>query len=72
MTKLHCIAVDDEPLALALVCNFITQTPFLELAGHYSSAIEALTSIHSMEIHLIFMDIQMPDFNGMADKRRSR
>ena len=65
MTKLHCIAVDDEPLALALVCNFITQTPFLELAGRYSSAIEALKSIHSMEIHLIFVDIQMPDFNGM-------
>lgn len=65
MTKLHCIAVDDEPLALALVCNFIAQTPFLVLAGRYSSAIEALQSIHSMEIQLIFMDIQMPDFNGM-------
>ncbi len=65
MIKLHCIAVDDEPLALALVCNFIAQTPFLELAGRYSSAIEALKSIHSTDIHLIFMDIQMPDFNGM-------
>lgn len=65
MTKLRCIAVDDEPLALSLVCNFIVQTPFLELSGRYSSAIEALKSIHSMEIHLIFMDIQMPDFNGM-------
>jgi two-component system, LytTR family, response regulator LytT len=65
MIKLQCIAVDDEPLALALVCNFISQTPFLELAGGYSSAIEALASIHSAEIHLIFMDIQMPNFNGM-------
>ncbi|MBN9384735.1 MAG: response regulator [Chitinophagaceae bacterium] len=65
MIKLRCIAVDDEPLALALVCNFIEQTPFLELAGRYSSAIEALKSLHSMEIQLIFMDIQMPDFNGM-------
>jgi len=65
MTKLRCIAVDDEPLALALVCNFITLTPFLELAGRYSSAIEALKSIHSTEIRLIFMDIQMPDLNGM-------
>jgi two-component system response regulator LytT len=65
MIKLRCIAVDDEPLALTLVCNFITLTPFLELAGRYSSAIEALNSIHSMDIQLIFMDIQMPDFNGM-------
>jgi DNA-binding LytR/AlgR family response regulator len=65
MTKLHCIAVDDEPLALALVCNFIRQTPFLELTGSYSSAIEALKGLHSQEIHLIFLDIQMPDLNGM-------
>ena len=65
MTKLHCIAVDDEPLALALLCNFIAQTPFLELAGRYSSAIEALQNIHSMDVQLIFMDIQMPDLNGM-------
>ena len=65
MTKLHCIAVDDEPLALALLCNFIAQTPFLELTGRYSSAIEALQNIHSMDVQLIFMDIQMPDLNGM-------
>ena len=65
MIKLRCIAVDDEPLALALVCNFIDQTPFLELAGRYSSAIEALKGIHAGETRLIFMDIQMPDFNGM-------
>jgi two-component system response regulator LytT len=65
MTKLRCIAVDDEPLALSLVCNFIEQTPFLELAGRFSSAIEALKSIHSMEIQLIFMDIQMPNLTGM-------
>ena len=65
MIKLRCIAVDDEPLALALVCNFIDQTPFLELAGRYSSAIEALKGIHTLETQLIFIDIQMPDLNGM-------
>jgi len=65
MTKIRCIAIDDEPLALALVCNFIRQTPFLELMGSYSSAIEALKSIHSQDIQLIFLDIQMSDLNGM-------
>ena len=65
MTKLNCIAVDDEPHALTLVCNFINQTPFLELSGTYSSAIAALKGIQSQEIHLIFMDIQMPDLSGM-------
>lgn len=65
MAQLNCIAVDDEPLALTLVCKFIEQTPFLSLAGKYSSAIEALKALHSEEIQVIFMDIQMPDLNGM-------
>jgi two-component system, LytTR family, response regulator LytT len=62
---LNCIAVDDEPLALALVTKFIEQTPFLKLAGSYSGAVGALKAIHSEKIQLVFLDIQMPDLNGM-------
>lgn len=62
---LDCIAVDDEPLALGLVCKFIEQTPFLKLAGKYSGAVEALKAIHAQKIDLIFLDIQMPDLNGI-------
>ncbi len=62
---LNCIAVDDEPLALGLVCAFIEQTPFLNLAGRFSSAVEALKIIHQQKIDLIFLDIQMPDLNGL-------
>ena len=62
---LNCIAVDDEPLALGLVCKFIEQTPFLNLAGRYSGAVDALKAIHSQKIDLIFLDIQMPDLNGI-------
>ncbi|HWB25548.1 MAG TPA: LytTR family DNA-binding domain-containing protein [Chitinophagaceae bacterium] len=62
---LDCIAVDDEPLALGLVCKFIAQTPFLSLAGRYLSAVEALKSIHSRKIDVIFLDIQMSDLNGI-------
>ncbi len=62
---LNCIAVDDEPLALGLVGAFIKQTPFLNLAGSYSGAVEALKAIHSEKIDLIFLDIQMPDLNGI-------
>jgi len=62
---LNCIAVDDEPLALSLVCRFIEQTPFLNLAGQYPSAIEALKAIHSQKIDLVYLDIQMPDLNGI-------
>jgi two-component system response regulator LytT len=62
---LNCIAVDDEPLALGLVCKFIDQTPFLNLVGRYSGAVDALKAIHNEKIDLIFLDIQMPDLNGI-------
>ncbi len=62
---LNCIAVDDEPLALGLVSKFIEQTAFLNLAGKYADALSALKAIHTQQIDLIFLDIQMPDLNGM-------
>ncbi|WP_439557231.1 LytR/AlgR family response regulator transcription factor [Dyadobacter sp.] len=65
MNVLQCIAVDDEPLALGLVCAFIEKTPFLSLTGRYSSAVEALQVIHTQQIDLIFLDIQMPDLTGI-------
>jgi two-component system response regulator LytT len=65
MKLIQCIAVDDEPLALGLVCAFIEKTPFLNLAGRYSSAVEALQAIHQLDVDLIFLDIQMPDLTGI-------
>ncbi|NQX55907.1 response regulator transcription factor [Pedobacter panaciterrae] len=62
---LNCIAVDDEPLALSQVCKFIEQTPFLHLAGKYANAVHALKAIRTEKIDLIFLDIQMPDLNGI-------
>jgi two-component system response regulator LytT len=63
--KIRCIAVDDEPLALRLVSTFISQTPFLELVNSYPNAIEALAALEKDDVQLIFLDIQMPDLNGM-------
>ncbi len=62
---LNCIAVDDEPLALGLVCSFVEQTPFLNLFGRFSSAVDALKAIHTTKIDLVFLDIQMPGLNGI-------
>ncbi|MDN5289246.1 MAG: response regulator [Mucilaginibacter sp.] len=62
---LNCIAVDDEPLALGLVCTFIEQTPFLKLTGRYASAVEALVGLQDQKVDLIFLDIQMPNLNGI-------
>ncbi|WP_345027772.1 LytTR family DNA-binding domain-containing protein [Ravibacter arvi] len=63
--KLNCIAVDDEPLALGLVCTFIEKTPFLELAGSFSNGVDALQAIQNGGIDVAFLDIQMPDLTGL-------
>jgi two-component system, LytTR family, response regulator LytT len=65
MTTLNCIAVDDEPFALNMVCTYIVQTPFLHLAGRFASAVEALKALHEQAVDLIFLDIQMPDLSGI-------
>ena len=65
--KITCIAVDDEPLALALLCTFIGQTPFLELLGRYGSGVEALQGLHELAgpVDLAFLDIQMQELTGL-------
>ena len=65
-TAISCIAIDDEPLALGLVCSFIEQTPFLKLVGRYSSAVAALKALHEQpDVKLLFLDIKMPDLSGL-------
>lgn len=66
MKPLQCIAIDDEPLALNLVCKFIEQTPFLALAGKYKNAITALQDLKVLDqLDIVFMDIHMPDLDGI-------
>jgi DNA-binding LytR/AlgR family response regulator len=62
---LNCIAVDDEPPALDLICRFINQTPFLTLTDSFSNAIESLRFMNENNVDLIFLDIQMPDLSGI-------
>ncbi len=63
--KLRCIAVDDEPLALDLICSYIDQTPFLELAARCDNGIDALKSIYDGQADVIFLDIQMKGMTGV-------
>ena len=50
---IRCIAIDDEPLALKQISNYIEKTPFLHLDEKFESAIEAITFIQDNEIDLI-------------------
>ncbi|MEZ4902655.1 MAG: response regulator transcription factor [Spirosomataceae bacterium] len=65
MSKLRCIAVDDEPLALELLEDNIAQVPFLELVGSCQDAFEAMDLLHEQSADLIFLDIQMPGITGV-------
>jgi DNA-binding LytR/AlgR family response regulator len=69
MQKINCLIVDDEPLALTLMENYIRRIPFLELKGKCLSAFEALEKMADQKIDLVFLDIQMPDLNGVEFSR---
>jgi len=63
--RLKCIAVDDEPLALDIIEDYISKVPFLELVKRTENAIEALQLVQAGGIDLVFLDIQMPDLTGI-------
>jgi len=63
------IAIDDEPLALQLVCGYIEKTPALSLAGSFDNPLDATEFLSKNEVDLIFVDIQMPDLSGIEFTR---
>ncbi|MBE6290418.1 MAG: response regulator transcription factor [Bacteroidaceae bacterium] len=69
MEKIRCAVIDDEPLALGLMASYVKKTPFLELVGSYSSAVQAMQEMHDNPVDLIFLDIQMPELNGLDYSR---
>ena len=62
---LSCIIVDDEPLAVKLLESFVTKTPDLTLLGSFTDSVEAINAVKEQKPNLLFLDIQMPDLNGM-------
>lgn len=67
--KINCAIIDDEPLARDLLESYVNKTPFLTLAGKYGSAVEAMNDVKEQHIQLLFLDIQMPDLNGIEFSR---
>ncbi|HEY1023887.1 MAG TPA: LytTR family DNA-binding domain-containing protein [Sphingobacteriaceae bacterium] len=66
---IRCLALDDELYAAEILATYIRKVPFLELAGVTTSPLEALGKIQDGQIDLIFLDIQMPDINGVQFAR---
>jgi len=63
--KIKCIAIDDEPLALQQIAGYIQKIPYLELVGQCSGAFQALEILENYQVDLMFVDINMPDLNGL-------
>jgi two-component system LytT family response regulator len=62
---IRCLVVDDEPLALNILEDYISKIPFLELVKATTNPIEALTLVQDGNIDLVFLDVQMPELTGI-------
>lgn len=66
MSKLRCIIIEDEPLAVKILADYIAQVPFLELQGTFKDAILATDYLRNHSVDLMFLDIHLPKLKGMA------
>ena len=65
MKPLTCMIVDDEPLAVRLLESYVEKTPDLQLMASYTDSITAINAIKEQKPDLVFLDIQMPNIDGM-------
>ena len=63
--QIRCLIVDDEPLAVDLLEQYVMQVPFLSLSGKCYNAMEALGFLHRQNVDLVFLDINMPRLSGL-------
>ena len=66
MSKINCIIVEDEPLAVKVLTDYVAQVPFLELQETFRDAILATEWLRDNKTDLIFLDIHLPKLKGMA------
>ncbi|MBU0694910.1 MAG: LytTR family DNA-binding domain-containing protein [Bacteroidetes bacterium] len=62
---INCIVVDDEPLAIDIINDYIDKIPFLQLVKSFQNPIEALTIVQEGGVDLVFLDVQMPELTGI-------
>lgn len=64
--KTTCVIVDDEPIAREIITSFVKKTPSLELIKTCKNATEAINFIETNKVDLFFLDINMPEVNGLS------
>ena len=65
MRKLTCAIIDDEPLAVKLIESYARRIDFIEISGTYTDSLEAVEALRQNPVDFVFLDIQMPDMDGM-------
>ncbi|MDB4901658.1 MAG: DNA-binding response regulator [Mucilaginibacter sp.] len=68
---IRCLIVDDEPLALQILEDYLSKIPFLQLVKATTNPIEALTLVQTGNVDLVFLDVQMPELTGIQFLRIS-
>jgi len=63
--NIRCLIIDDEPLAQRVIEKYAENVPYLEIVRKCNNALEAIEILHQEEIHLLFLDINMPRLSGM-------
>src|SRR3954451_4494565 len=66
MSKIKCIIIEDEPLAVKILADYVSQVPFLELQATFKDAILATDYLRDHTVDLMFLDIHLPKLKGMA------
>ena len=66
MSNIQCIVIEDEPLAVKVLADYISQVPFLALQGTFKDAILATEYLQENDTNLIFLDIHLPKLKGLA------
>lgn len=67
--NLNCCIIDDEPLALDMLESYVGKTPFLTLSGKFAGALQAMQAMAFDAVDLLYLDIQMPELNGLEFSR---
>src|ERR1700712_402704 len=65
MSNIKCIVIEDEPLAIKVLCDYIQQVPFLALQATFKDAILATDYLRNNHTDLIFLDIHLPKLKGL-------
>jgi two-component system LytT family response regulator len=63
--KMKCILVDDDKLALTALSHMVSQVDYLDLQKEFTNAMEAFNYLKTESVDLVFLDVEMPDMNGL-------